>query len=93
VWREQLHTPRPEALLYYILASPIVGAPIHVLEKLLNHSSGTLRGVASIYNRYSYWHEMREAVERYEVWLRDCLQNEAVRPIKSTILDPIHHEE
>lgn len=52
-----------------IMASPAVGAPIHVLEKLLNHSSGVLRGVASIYNRYTYWPEMQQAVTAYEIWI------------------------
>jgi integrase len=56
-----------------IMASPAVGAPIHVLEKLLNHSSGVLRGVAAIYNRYSYWDEMREAVTAYEGWFAKAI--------------------
>ncbi len=43
-----------------------LGVPIHVVEKLLNHASGTLRGVAAIYNRFSYWEEMKDAVEKWE---------------------------
>ena len=31
-----------------------LGTPIHVVEKLLNHVSGSFGGVAGIYNRYSY---------------------------------------
>jgi integrase len=62
------------------MASSLVGAPIHVLEKLLNHSSGTLRGVASIYNRYSYWEEMRVAVQAYETWLEQVVAGEAAPP-------------
>jgi integrase len=62
-----------------IMASSDVGAPIHVLEKLLNHSSGTLRGVASIYNRYSYWEEMREAVEKYESWFERVIAIEVCK--------------
>jgi hypothetical protein len=45
-------------------------APIHVTEKLLNHSTGVLQGVARIYNRHTYWDEMVEAVTRYEQWLQ-----------------------
>lgn len=37
--------------------------PPHVIEKVLNHSSGTLGGVAGIYNRHGYLDEMREALE------------------------------
>ena len=43
-----------------------LGTPIHVVEKLLNHVSGSFAGVAGIYNRYSYQDEMKEACERYE---------------------------
>lgn len=46
-----------------------LGTPIHVIEKLLNHVSGSLSGVAGIYNRYTYMDEMREAVQKYEEWL------------------------
>ncbi len=44
-----------------------LGAPPHVIERLLNHTSGTFRGVAGIYNRFGYLDEMREAVE---MWAR-----------------------
>jgi integrase len=43
-----------------------LGTPIHVTEKLLNHVSGTLGGVAAIYNRHTYIDEMREAINAYE---------------------------
>lgn len=42
-----------------------LGAPPHVIERLLNHTSGTFRGVAGIYNRFGYLDEMREAVETW----------------------------
>ena len=47
-----------------------LGTPIHVVEKLLNHVSGSLAGVAGIYNRYSYFSEMQTAVDNYEQFLR-----------------------
>ena len=43
-----------------------LGVPIHVTEKLLNHVSGTVSGVAAVYNRHTYLPEMREAVKQYE---------------------------
>lgn len=39
------------------------GAPIHVVEKLLNHVSGTVSGVAAVYNKHSYRDEMRQTAE------------------------------
>jgi integrase len=46
-----------------------LGTPIHVTEKLLNHVSGTISGVAAIYNRHSYLAEMRAAVSDYDNYL------------------------
>jgi len=46
-----------------------LGAPIHVTEKLLNHVTGTISGVAAIYNRHSYMDEMRQAVAAYDAHL------------------------
>lgn len=46
-----------------------LGTPIHVIEKLLNHVSGTISGVAAVYNRYGYMDEMRQACDKYEKWL------------------------
>jgi integrase len=48
-----------------------LGTPIHVTEKLLNHVSGTISGVAAIYNRHAYMDEMRAAIEAYEHHLAD----------------------
>ena len=39
--------------------------PVHVVEAVLNHKSGTIRGVAAIYNRYSYADEKRAALEAW----------------------------
>lgn len=50
-----------------------LGTPIHVIEKLLNHSSGSMAGVAGIYNRHTYMQEMREACDVYEKWLASLL--------------------
>lgn len=43
-----------------------IGAPIHVTEKLLNHVSGTISGVAAVYNRHNYFEEMRDAIHLFE---------------------------
>lgn len=46
-----------------------LGTPIHVTEKILNHTSGTISGVAAVYNRHSYQDEMRDALGNYEAHL------------------------
>lgn len=52
-----------------------LGAPIHVTEKLLNHISGTVSGVAAVYNRYSYLDEMRLAVSQHDDHLAKLLED------------------
>lgn len=52
----------------------LLGTPIHVTERLLNHVSGTISGVAAIYNRHSYKGEMRDAIDAYEQHLATILQ-------------------
>ncbi len=37
----------------------------HVVEKILNHRTGVISGVAAVYNRYGYETEKREALERW----------------------------
>lgn len=46
-----------------------IGTPIHVTEKLLNHVSGTISGVAAVYNRHSYADEMRQAVSQFDAYV------------------------
>lgn len=43
-----------------------LGTPIHVVEKLLNHITGTTGGLVGIYNRHTYQDEMRKAVDLWE---------------------------
>jgi len=46
-----------------------LGVPIYVTEKLLNHVSGTISGVAAVYNRHSYWEEMKQACNQHDRFL------------------------
>lgn len=46
------------------------GIAPHVVERVLNHVSGTFAGVAGVYNRFQYGPEMRAALE---VWERHVL--------------------
>jgi integrase len=42
-----------------------LGVAVHVVEAALNHRSGTIKGVAAIYNRYSYDAEKRSAMQAW----------------------------
>ena len=39
--------------------------PPHVVDKILNHASGTIRGVAAVYNRFAYVDERRAALDAW----------------------------
>ena len=57
----------------------------HVVDRILNHVSGTIRGVAAVYNRHAYLEERAEALDRWgcfvsrTVKLRERL---VARPLK-----------
>jgi integrase len=53
-----------------------IGIPPHVVEAVLNHKSGTIKGVAAVYNRHSYATEKRAALD---AWARklDAILNDA----------------
>ena len=42
-----------------------IGVDPHVIEKVLNHKSGIISGVAAVYNRYGYEKEKRTALEKW----------------------------
>jgi integrase len=46
------------------------GVAPHVVEKVLNHVSGTISGVAAVYNRYGYDGEKAKALEEWGDFLR-----------------------
>jgi integrase len=55
-----------------------MGVAPHIIERLLNHSSGTISGVAATYNRARYLPEMKAAVELWEGHLERLIRKERV---------------
>ena len=53
-----------------------LGVPPHVADSILNHKSGTVSGVAAVYNRYSYLEERREALEKWESHVSSLIEAE-----------------
>jgi integrase len=45
----------------------------HVVEKILNHVSGTIRGVAAVYNRHSYIQERKAAIEVWGQYVKEIV--------------------
>jgi integrase len=50
-----------------------LGVPPHVVEKVLNHKSGIISGIAAVYNRYAYESEKRDALGRWATYLRSSV--------------------
>jgi integrase len=51
------------------------GVAPHVVEAVLNHRSGVIRGVASVYNKYQYGTEKREALALWAEHVERCAGN------------------
>ena len=49
----------------------------HVIEKILNHSTGQISGVAAIYNRYEYADEMRDALDQWSKYIQNLLEEDS----------------
>ena len=53
-------------------------APL-VIERVLNHVSGTFAGVAGVYNRFQYQDEMRAALDKWEAHVQRLVTTSPVR--------------
>jgi hypothetical protein len=42
-----------------------LGVAPHIADKILNHQSGTISGVAAVYQRHDFLAERRQALERW----------------------------
>lgn len=51
-----------------------LGTPIHVVEKLLNHVSGTTGGLVGVYQKHQWWPEQVQAVSAWEARLEALLR-------------------
>ena len=51
-----------------------LGVAPHVVDKILNHTSGTIRGVAAIYNRHEYLAERAAALEAWAAYVEGLIR-------------------
>jgi integrase len=58
-----------------------LGIAPHVVDKILNHTAGTIRGVAAVYNRYQFEPERKAALEA-----RGRFVESLVRPAPSNVI-------
>jgi integrase len=53
-----------------------LGVQLPVIERLLNHVSGSFGGIVAVYQRHSFMPEMRSAIEKWEAHLSGLLKSE-----------------
>lgn len=54
-----------------------LGVPPHVVEKILNHSTGSFAGVAGVYNRFEYRSEMRSALRLWAAHIKKIIKRKS----------------
>jgi hypothetical protein len=55
-----------------------LGVPPHVADRVLKHRSGTISGVAAVYNRFEYIAERRAALEQWGGFVQALVQSTAM---------------
>jgi len=65
-----------------------MGTAPHVIERILNHVSGTISGIAAVYNKARYFEEMRAAVEAWDVQIQALVTDTEVPSSLKTELAP-----
>ena len=61
-----------------------LGTAPHVVEKVLNHKSGVISGVAAVYNRFGYEKEKRQALDEWAQYLEHLIG----RPDRNLVTAP-----
>jgi hypothetical protein len=56
-----------------------LGVAPHVADRVLNHTSGTISGVAAVYNRFSYLDERRDALDAWGRYVEALVYPERAR--------------
>jgi integrase len=58
-----------------------LGIAVHIVEAVLNHKSGTIKGVAAVYNRYSYDMEKRVCLEAWSRFVEALVTGETAKNV------------
>jgi integrase len=65
-----------------------LGINLPVVEKILNHTSGSFRGVAGVYQRHSFSDEKRKALEAWASFVQSTVSGEQQQPNVVALLRP-----
>jgi integrase len=54
-----------------------LGVPPHVADKILNHQSGTISGVAAVYQKHDFLAERKDALDRWNAHVAKIVADNA----------------
>jgi hypothetical protein len=58
-----------------------IGVDLPIIERIVNHASGSFRGIVSTYQKYSFEPEMRKALDRWGVYVENLPRTIIARPV------------
>jgi len=64
------------------------GVRLHVIERLLNHVSGSFGGIVGVYQRYNFLPEMRKAIEQWEAYVADLVRDQEAARLSAANVEP-----
>ncbi len=70
-----------------------IGVQLPVIERLLNHVSGSFGGIVGVYQRYDFMPEMRTAIERWETHVQSLVRPDIQERPPLQLISPVEHSE
>jgi hypothetical protein len=65
-----------------------IGVDLPVIERIVNHASGSFRGIVSTFQKYSFEPEMRKALDRWGLYVENLPRTIIARPVEAVARNP-----
>ena len=63
-----------------------LGVAPHIADKILNHQSGTISGVAAVYQRHDFLAERKVALELWDAHVAEICDTEGTVPLDTSAI-------
>ena len=63
-----------------------LGVPPHVADKILNHQSGTISGVAAVYQKHEFLTERKDALNKWARHLTEVIEGQSANRFTEPVL-------
>jgi integrase len=61
-----------------------IGVDLPVIERIVNHTSGSFRGIVSTYQKYSFEPQMRTALDRWGLYVENLKHTMIAKPVEAS---------